>query len=340
MSSASPAPPNFQNLAQQQSQQQGALLNQQTQANRPNQNNPYASTQWTQGPNGEWTQSSGFTGPLAGLNQGLQQQAAQAMGTPFSLGGLPALGSGEAAREQAINAAYGQATTRLDPAFSQREEATRTRLMQQGLQPGSEAYNREMEQLGRERTDAYGQAMSSAIGQGTAAGNALFQQNLASRGQALEELLRQRGQAMSELGGMQGLLGQQGFNAAGQGQAANLLGAGNSQYGADFQRWQADQQQLADMLGGGMQLAGTAASALPFLLSDERAKVQLQRLNEDVLPGVAAAVFRYHPDAGLGNKLYVGVSAQDLRRVLPSAVRERPDGLLEVHPAFAPLPLE
>lgn len=331
-----PPPPNYMDLANQQAANQQALLSQQTRANRPNQSNPYATRTWTEGPDGQWNSSDQFTGPMGELNASLQQQARDAMSTPFSLSGLPGLTDGAAARDQAISSAYGQATSRLDPAFAQREDAMRTRLVNQGLQPGSEAYNREMEMFGRERNDAYGGAMSSAIAQGTSAGSALFGQSMASREQALEEMLRQRGQAMGDLQGMNGMLGQSSFHGAGLGQAANLLGAGGMQDASDMGRWQQQMQMLSDALSSFMQLGGTVGS----VLSDERAKTDVQRLGEEVLPGVPVAVFRYRPEHGLGTTLQVGVVAQDLQRVMPSAVASREDGLLMVHPAFAPLSLE
>jgi hypothetical protein len=324
-------------LAQQQADMQNQQLNQQTRANRPNQSSPFATSTWTQGPDGQWNQSSQFSGPLAGLSQSLQEQAAQAMGTPLNFSGLPQAPDGSAAREQAINAAYGSATSRLDPAFQQREQDLQTRLLNQGLQPGSEAYNREMSRLGNERTDAYNQALSSAIGQGTAAGNALFQQGMQSRQQAMEEMLRQRGQAFGEMGAMSGLLGQSGFNAAGLGQAPNLLGAAGMQNAADNAAWQQNQQFWGDIIGNGLQLGGMVGS---LFMSDERAKTDVQRLDMEVVPGVPAAVFRYRPEHNMGTGRYVGVVAQDLARALPHAVHEREDGMLMVGPAFAPLPLE
>jgi hypothetical protein len=194
-----------------------------------------------------------------------------------------------------------------------------------------------MSRLGNERTDAYNQALSSAIGQGTAAGNALFQQGMQSRQQAMEEMLRQRGQAFGEMGAMSGLLGQSGFNAAGLGQAPNLLGAAGMQNAADNAAWQQNQQFWGDIIGNGLQLGGMVGS---LFMSDERAKTDVQRLDMEVVPGVPAAVFRYRPEHNMGTGRYVGVVAQDLARALPHAVHEREDGMLMVGPAFAPLPLE
>lgn len=335
MGSGMPAPQNFGQAAQQTAQGSQQAVNQQTQANRPNQSSPFASTQWTQGPGGQWQQNTQFNGPLGGLSDSLQQQAAQAMGQPFSLGGLPALTDGAAAREQAINAAYGSATSRLDPAFQQREQQLRTQLQQQGLAPGSEAYEQAVAGLGRERTDAYNQAMNSAIGQGTQAGQALFNQSLAGRQNALAEALRARGQAFGELQGLQGLTQQQNFMGAGLAQSPDYLGAAGLQGQQDWQRYAFDQQQLSDIIGGGAQLAG---SLLPFFLSDERAKTDIRYTGRN-LHGVPMATWRYRPEYGDPSVTHHGVIAQDVQQILPEHVRRRVDGLLEVHAAFAPVVL-
>ena len=49
--------------------------------------------------------------------------------------------------------------SRLDPKFDRDEEALRTRLANQGLRPGSEAFKREMDAMRRARTDARMQAI-------------------------------------------------------------------------------------------------------------------------------------------------------------------------------------
>jgi hypothetical protein len=89
-------------------------------------------------------------------------------------------GTGDEARQQAIDAAYGQAQSRLSPQWDQRESAQRTQMINQGLDPGSQAYDSQMGNLGRERNDAYTSAMASAIGQGTAAGHTAFMDNVTS----------------------------------------------------------------------------------------------------------------------------------------------------------------
>lgn len=76
---------------------------------------------------------------------------------------------------------YDLASPRLDRRFGDRREDMRTRLVQQGITPGSEAYEREMAQLGEDENDAYTQIM------------------LQGRGQAFGEAVQQRNQPINEI---------------------------------------------------------------------------------------------------------------------------------------------
>jgi len=257
-----PPPPDFRGAAEAQAAGSGATTAAQTQANRPDQTTPFASSQWRQNPDGSWSQSTGFGGPLGGLSSSLQQQAAGAMGTPFDLSGLPALDSGQAARDQAIQASYGQATSRLDPMWSQREEQQRTRLLNQGLDPASEAYRGAERQLGQQRNDAYQGAMNAAIGQGNEAGQAIFGQSLARRQNALGDMLRQRGQALGELGGLQGFLAMPGFQGAGRAEGAQYLPAALAGGNYAMNAWQGQNQANADMFNG---ITGLLKAPFSFL---------------------------------------------------------------------------
>lgn len=255
-----PAPPDYMGLVREQGDIQNRLLDQQTRANRPNQSTPYANSTWQQSPDGTWNQNVAFNGPLGEVNASLQQQVKDAMGQPLDFSSAPGLTSGDAARDQAINAAYGQAESRLNPQWQQRENSLRARLLAQGLQEGSGAYKKAMANLGQERNDAYASAMNAAIGQGTSAGSALFNQSLAARQQSLSEMLRQRGQAFGELQQMQGMTQMPGFSQAGQGQAPNLLGAGGMQDAANFRNFQYHNQAVSDFWSQIMNLMGTGGS--------------------------------------------------------------------------------
>jgi hypothetical protein len=239
---------------------------------------PVGQSGWTQGPNGQWTQSQQFTGPFQGAFQNLGQE----------------IGSQDALKG-AQNAAYGAATSRLDPMFAQREQQERSMLASQGLDPGSEAAQNEMGNFNRARNDAYSQAQQFAVGQG----------------------LQAQQQQYSQLGQLMGMLPGQ---AAGPAQAPNYLAAlGLNQ---SLNMGNADMQN--QIMGGMLQAGGQAGAAM---LSDERAKQKIERLPVEVINGVPLAIFEYrtHP-----RQKYVGVIAQDVLKVAPRLVSKRADGLYMV----------
>lgn len=142
------------------------------------------------GPTG--AQMTGAPAPdYAGVHAGMKR--------PLDWSQLGTMGNGDAARQQAIDASYGQMSSRLDPMWNQREDRMRTQLLNQGLDPGSEAYDTGMANLGRERNDAYTSALNASIGQGTAAGDSVFRNNLQGRQQQIAEMLKARSLPMQEL---------------------------------------------------------------------------------------------------------------------------------------------
>lgn len=157
----------------------------QSASNHVNQSGPFGGTSWAQGPDGRWTQSQSFGGPLGDLSKSLQSQALASMGSPMD--------NGSAARDQAISSMYGQARSRLDPQWDQREQQVRAQLAGQGLDPDSEAGRQAMGQFGRDRNDAYTSAMNGAIGMGNQAQALTFNENMAARQMPLEEMMQMRG---------------------------------------------------------------------------------------------------------------------------------------------------
>lgn len=224
-----------------------------SQANRPDQQNAFGGNiHWSRDANGNWTQSQSFGGPLGGAADSLQQQAAGALSSPFDMSGLPQLGNGDQARQQAISSAYDASTARLDPRFAREEDALRTRLQGQGLDPDSEAGKNALSEFGQNKNDAYQQALASAISQGTAAGDSVFRNNATAHGMALSDLLTGRHEALGSLGQMQGLLDQPGFNSGPNYLAAlGLQDNANRQFAGDMR------DQTNDAVGGFMDLLGS-----------------------------------------------------------------------------------
>ncbi|QGH72938.1 MAG: hypothetical protein [Siphoviridae sp. ctdEk19] len=151
---------------------------------------------------GDITPARGLRDTLGGLVDTAAANAAQSLGGSMSFANAPAMPTGDAAtRQQVVNALYSQAISRLDPQFTQAEDQMRTRLANQGITAGSEAYNRETENFGRTANDAYNQALYSAINRGGEEMQRLFGMGMAARQQGVGEEQALRDQALQELAG-------------------------------------------------------------------------------------------------------------------------------------------
>lgn len=248
-------------------------------------------------------------------------------------------------RQQAQDAAWQAQKPMLDEARAD----TENRLSNMGLARGSEAWNREARRLddseARARLlsmEAGRQEASQMFGQDLAAmqaGNqAVGQQanlltNLGSfqntnRQQAIAEEMQRRGYSLNELNAL--LTGQQ-VNmpqmpgntpsaTAGQSQATNYMGAMGNSYDAMLNQTNASNANNASW----MNALGTIGAAA-FMFSDFRLKEDIETVG--ILPsGIRVVHYRYR---GLPGR-YVGVIAQEVAQVIPSAVSRDPSGYLMV----------
>jgi len=223
---------------------------------------------------------------------------------------------------------YDLGRQRIDPRMEARRKALSSQLANQGIAPGSEAYNREMELLNQSENDAYTQLM------------------LQGRGQARSELTADRIQPINEIIGLlsgtqvqnpnyqavqpgripitdnAGLINANFNQRFGNWQGANNanLGLYNSQLGLYGQQMQAHQ----NMMGGLFGLAGNVIAA-----SDIRVKRDIKRIGER--DGLGVYEFRYIND----DVPRVGYMAQEVMEVKPEAVVDL-GGVLHVD--YAQLP--
>jgi hypothetical protein len=219
--------PDFTGAAEQQGQSGQQLTNQQTQANRADQSNPFSSLGWTQGPNGQWSQSSQFSGALGNAANNLEGQ----VGGP--------IGNGDQARSQAINADYASSMGLLQPQEQLQTQSNNANLAAQGITPQSQAGQQSQNNLMTQQNAENQQAMNSAIQGGTEAQQATFGENLQAQQAPLQEL-----------GQMQGLLGQQGYNQAGVAAPTNYLGAAEAQGNYNLQNQDMSNQGWGSLLSG------------------------------------------------------------------------------------------
>lgn len=172
--------------------------------------------------------------------QGLNR-ASTAMGQQFDTSGLPALGRAQVPTEAGRNQVVQALMSRIEPDLARAEDATRTRLLNQGIEQGSAGWDHEMELAGRARNDALmqaqlagGQEQSRLAGLDIAASGF----NNTARQQGIQEQAYLRSLPLNEINalrtGSQASMPQfSGYYTGGQvgSGAANLTNAYNAQVG-------------------------------------------------------------------------------------------------------------
>jgi len=195
---------------------------------------------------------------------------------------------------------------RLDPRFAREEEALRTRLVNQGLRPGTAAFDAEMSNFSQGRNDAYNQLA------------------LQGRGQAVQEILTERNQPLNEISALM---------SGSQVSAPNFINTPQSQVGGtDYQgavynsyqgQMDAYKQKVASnnaMMGGLFGLAGTIGTA-GLKYSDRRLKTDVEKVGT-LDNGLPVYSYRYKGS----DAPEIGVMAQDVRKHNPDAVHRQPSG--------------
>jgi hypothetical protein len=267
--------PDYKGAAEQTAASDERMLDKQTEANRPNQYNPWGSMEWTQDEGGKWSQTQTLTEDTQAaldaqmaMQRGKSEQSLGMMdrmkdefGQPVDWGQYGEQTGLEydptQLRQRAEDASYNRATSRLDPRFEQEQNALEIKLANQGLSAGDAAYDSAMANQSRSKEDAYSNAQNQAVQQGKGEAAQDFSQQKGSadyanqlRQNSMKEMMQQRGMSLNEMNSI--MSGQQvqtpgfeGFNQAGKGQGTDYSGALKS--GSDFD--QAQGQMLGQGLG-------------------------------------------------------------------------------------------
>lgn len=278
------------------------------------------------------------------LGEGQIDRITGAISSPFSYGGLQNALPTAADINQATTRAEEALMSRINPQFAQQEEALRTRLINQGIGQGSQAYNREMDTFNQAQNDARMQAILGAQQYGSNEQNMALQRRL----QEIDEYNTMRNAPLNEYIGLtsgtqiqnpqfssRGNSGIQPFDIAGAmtnqynnqlAQYSNQQAAANNRSGAMSSLFGMGGQLAGNYLAReGGALAGSAfagpvggflGSAAGSLFSDERLKDNMELIGEE--NGYPIYRFNY-----LGSdKVYEGVKAQDVKVITPEAVSE------------------
>lgn len=141
---------------------------------------------------------------------------------------------------------------RLNPQFAQSEEALRTRLVNQGVRPGSQAWDNEFRNFNSGKNDAYSQAALNGIGVGQQARQQALQEQEFGRTEGLNMVnaLRTGNQVQNPTFTN---VPQQATTAG-----ADILGATNAKYQNQLANVNAQNAASGGLFGGLAGIAGTA----------------------------------------------------------------------------------
>ena len=314
---SAPAAPNPYDTAgaQTQSNQSSAAYN--AAINRMNTYTPYGSQQYSmQGtdPNTGapiYSQSIDFSPTQQKLydqqtgNQIQQGQvASNLLGNVSSSYSQPFNYNGDQARQQAQDSIYSRNTQYLDPQFDRQQTQLDTKLINQGIDPQSEAYKNAMLDFNANKNQAYESARNDAISQATGQSSVNLQQALAARNQPLNEY-------NSLMSGAQASLPQFSSPPTSSAAPADIAGAINNSYQGQLAGYNANTSQSNSMLGAG------ASILAAFLMSDRRTKENIEKIGKT---DDGLNIYRYNYK-GLMTPM-IGVMAQEVEKERPEAVEE------------------
>jgi hypothetical protein len=271
---------------------------------------------------------------LANLGQQGATTASGVLDKPFSFGG-PAVQTSldtSGIAKMPVNAGMtGQEAimSRLNPSLARQRVSTETNLINQGLRPGTEAYDNAIRMLGEQETDARTQAVVQGLNLDIGANAQGFNQAVQSgqfgntaQQQALAEAIQQRQMPLNEITAlMSGSQIQNPQFGAYQGSTVApppIFQATQSQGAFDANSYNQQVASANANTAGLYSLGGAAIKA-----SDRRLKSNIVRIGTHP---IGVGIYEYDIFGGR----QIGVMAQELMEVMPEAVIQHPSGYLMV----------
>lgn len=328
-----PATPNYSKLATEQAGEQQKIAEYLTAANRPNQVDALGnSITWSKDPaTGQWTQKQTWNDGTVG--QFNQQQHLATQGGYLAEKKLDSLQGqkdfkspdmpqyNEASGKAVSDATYNALTARVKPEQQRQQQALSNQLRLQGLQPGTEAFDRAMRNMYTSHSDADYLASQNATVAGYDEARQRYLAQLQGQGQEFGQKLTEHQLPWQEAGmamefannrytpTMPGFSGAIGYNPSDQ------IGAANASYQANMGKYNAQNQKKGQTLGAGASLGSAAIMA-----SDEELKKDIVQLDGKESLQKLLEIGGYSwvwKDSDLPD---VGVIAQNVQRVMANLI--------------------
>lgn len=235
----------------------------------------------------------------------LAPQFQSTLDQPIDTSGLPGMPGGPDISQNlkdTQNAIYSQNMAYLQPQEAQAGETLNSTLANEGLAPGSAAYQQAQDQLNRNNTFSNQQAENAAITGGDQEQATLF--GLGTQG--LQNQITARNAPLNEFETLSG----NGAGAAATAQTPDISGAFGQQLNSQIAGYNANTASNNATTGD---IASIAALALMF--SDRRLKEDIREVGK-TKGGLPVYTYRYKGDG----RTQMGVMAQDVEKEHPEAV--------------------
>lgn len=293
-------------------------------------------------------QSQSIFGKQQNVREGLADISGQALGTaqgvlrtPFSFGGpgvQTGLDTSGVARMPVNAGTTGQDAimSRLEPALARQRTSLETQLTNQGLRPGSEAWDNGMKDFSQQANDQRTQAAMQGINLDMSANNQGFNQSLqagqfgnTAQQQALAQAISQRQMPLNEISAL--MSGSQIQNPQFQPytgqtvQASPIMAGTQAQGNAGLQQYGIQQAGANANTQGLYSLGGAGMMALA--MSDRRLKSHIERIGTHPR---GFGVYEYK----IADRYEIGAMADEVEKVIPEAVITTPSGYKAVNYAL------
>jgi len=212
---------------------------------------------------------------------------------------------------------------RLAPQIAQEQQSSDTRLANQGIAAGTEAYENAKRQLAMSQNDRQLAAITGGMGMGLNANQQAFNQQAYNQMQPINVINALR--TGSQVQNPNFAPTPQQANVGG----ADILGATQAGYNAQLGATNAQNQASGNFMGGLMNLGGMAA----FGKSDERLKENIKKIGT-LDNGLNLYSYNYKDGYDLPEGRQIGVMAQEVEKVIPEAVVMEADGFRAVNYAL------
>ena len=214
---------------------------------------------------------------------------------------------------------------RLQPTMTASQNAFDTKMANQGIAPGSEAYANANREFQQQQNDLLTSAQVQGMNTGLGAQQQAFNQQAYNQMQPINVINALR--TGTQVQNPNFVSPVQQANTGG----ADLLGAANAQYNSQVAATNAANAASSGFMGGLMNLGGLYGASQGWF-SDENMKENIEEIGA-LHNGLKIYAFEYKPEykdiAGHGR--LVGVMAQEVEKVQPEAVITMPNGMRGVN---------